>query len=323
MRSGIVQRLAPVLDPLFAPLVWLAAQQLKLVRRMTPGRSRYCMAVLDSVGVYPLIDHYYDPLINLRNLRKPLSDIRNIAGIEFRTAEYLAFCETLTEMPEMLDTPDSIGAGENRYHFSATTFGPLDATIFYGIIRRYRPRRIVEVGCGMSTLVALDATRRNAREDRSYSCEHVCIEPYEQPWLETLPVSLSRNKLEEVDPSLAEGLEAGDILFIDSSHIIRPQGDVLTAVFEWVGRVKPGVLIHVHDILSPRDYPEEWLFSCRFMWNEQYLLEAFLAFNESFRILLPLNHLFVEQTKTMLQCCPAQAKPGRTIPTSFWFIRVK
>lgn len=323
MRIGVFQRLAPWLDPLLAPLVWLAAQTLKLVRRMTPGRARYCMAVLDKVGVYPLIDHYYEPLINLRHLRKPLSQVRRIAGMEYPVKDYLGFFEQLSGMAEMRDTPETAAPGEHRYHFSASTFGPLDATVLYGIIRRYRPRRIVEIGCGMSTLAALRATQRNQQDDPAYSCRHVCVEPYEQPWLETLPVTLLRSRLEDVDSSLVEELQAGDILFIDSSHVIRPQGDVLVGLFDWVGRVKPGVIVHIHDILSPRDYPEEWVFQHRFMWNEQYLVEAFLAFNESYKVLLPVNHLFTEETEAVLRACPAQGDKGRAIPTSFWLTRVK
>jgi hypothetical protein len=323
MRSGLLQRLAPFLDPFLVPFVWLAAHQLKLVRRMTPGRARHCMAVLDAVGVYPLIDHYYDPLINLKHLGKPLSQSRQIAGIDFPVDKYMTFFESLSGMTEMLDTPVSAVEGEHQYHFSSTTFGPLDATVLYGIIRRYRPRRIVEIGCGMSTLAALKATQRNAREDSTYSCQHVCIEPYEQPWLETLPVTLLRKKLEEVDSAMVEELQAGDILFIDSSHVIRPQGDVLVGLFDWVGRIKPGVLVHVHDILSPRDYPEDWIFSHRFLWNEQYLLEGFLAFNETYKILLPLNHLFCEKPDALLKACPAQADENRTNPTSFWLTRMK
>jgi len=317
LKRRILARAAPVLDVLMAPSVYLAAQQLLLVRKITPGRAPHCMRALDRVGVYPLIDHYYEPMISLRHLRRPMTAERPLAGIELNVEAALALVEELRAgVGELFATPSV------EYDLDNTLFGPLDAGILHAMIRRFRPRRIVEVGCGMSTLAALAAEERNRADDENYRCEHVCIEPYEQPWLERLPVRVERRRMEECDVALAESLGAGDILFIDSSHMIRPQGDVVTAVLEWLGRLRPGVLVHFHDIFTPRDYPEELMRVHRFFWNEQYLVEAFVAFNAAFRVMLPVNHLYEAFPERMRALCPAQTAE-RVVPASFWLRRVE
>ena len=118
-------------------------------------------------------------------------------------------------------------------------------------------------------------------ENENYSCEHVCIEPYEIEWLEKLNVKVIRELVENTDTTVFSTLDKNDILFIDSSHIIRPQGDVLFEYLEILPVLKSGVFVHIHDIFTPEDYPDDWVNNASF-WNEQYLLEAFLSFNNEF-----------------------------------------
>jgi hypothetical protein len=317
LKGRMLAAMAPVLDRVMAPTVWLAAQQLMLVRKLTPGRAPRCMRALDRVGIYPLIDHYYDPLINPRHLHRPLDAARPLAGLALDAEAGLAFLESLATA-EFWQTPATGGVD---YDADNTMFGPLDAGIYYGMIRQFRPRRIVEIGAGMSTLAAVRATGRNRADDPGYACDHLCIEPFEQPWLDALPIRLLRTPMERCDAGVADTLAENDILFIDSSHIIRPQGDVLTEVLEWLGRLRPGVLVHFHDIFTPLDYPQELLLTHRFFWNEQYLVEAFLAFNERFRILLPVNHVQARFPERVLELCPQQT-PERVVPASLWLRRV-
>jgi predicted O-methyltransferase YrrM len=251
LKGRMLQRLAPVLDVIMLPFVWLAAQQMMLVRRITPRHMPRAMAMLDRIGIYPLIDHYYEPLINLRRLRHSLDQCRVLPGIALDAERGLALLGQMAEMAELANTPRH-AAGPTDYYLDNDFFGPLDAAVLYALVRRHRPRRIVEVGCGMSTRVVIAARLRNVAEDAAYACEHVCIEPYEQPWLADAPVTLSRGTAETSDPALIDALDDGDILFIDSSHMIRPQGDVLTEILNWLGRLRPGVLVHVHDIFTPK-----------------------------------------------------------------------
>lgn len=140
--------------------------------------------------------------------------------------------------------------------------------------------------------MSLQAIEKNKKEDGLYDCEMICIEPYEQTWLTEKKVTVIRKRVEEVELSLFCQLESQDILFIDSSHVIRPQGDVLFEYQKILPVLKEGVFVHIHNILTPRDYPEQWIFDEVRLWNEQYLLEAFLMYNNQFKIIGALNYLF-------------------------------
>ena len=138
------------------------------------------------------------------------------------------------------------------------------------------------------------------------------------PWLEELDVDVIRSLVESCDLSLFDSLQANDILFIDSSHIIRPQSDVLTEYLQIIPLLKPGVVVHVHDIFSPRDYLDSWIREDVRFWNEQYLLEALLSNSDRYEILASLNYLSHDYYSHLKSVCPyltPQRQPG-----SFYFV---
>ena len=116
-------------------------------------------------------------------------------------------------------------------------------------------------------------------------------------------------------------LDRNDILFIDSSHVIRPQGDVLFAYLELLGSLKSGVIIHIHDIFTPRDYLARWLLTESKLYNEQYLMEAFLSYNDQFRVIASLNHLWHHYPDQLGQVCPILRSEPDHEPVSFWLVR--
>lgn len=135
-------------------------------------------------------------------------------------------------------------------------------------------------------------------------------------------MTLIRERVETLDQAIFTSLEPGDILFIDSSHVIRPYGDVLYEFAEIVPALPPGVWVHVHDIFTPRDYPEKWLRAERRLWNEQYLLEAFLAFNSRVEVKCALNWLKHHHFDELSEACPMIAQHPKHEPGAFWF-RIK
>jgi hypothetical protein len=189
------------------------------------------------------------------------------------------------------------------------------------LIRARKPRRLFEIGSGNSTLIARDALNKNRQEAAGYSCKHLCIEPFEAPWLESTGVTTLRKRVEDVDHALFDELQENDLLFIDSSHVIRPQGDVLTEYLQILPVLRPGVIVHVHDIFSPRDYPSEWVKQRMLLWNEQYLLEGFLTGNDSWKIIAALNLLRHRHFDALRRVCP-YLTPERE-PGSFYMQRVK
>jgi hypothetical protein len=172
------------------------------------------------------------------------------------------------------------------HEFDATPNGGLslvDGAVLHAMIRHHKPRKIVEVGSGHSTRITAAACVRNAHD--GHACEFVAVEPYPAPMLrEELP-GLTRLRAEKVQRvPLAEFADC-DLLFIDSSHVVRMGGDVTFIQLEILPRLKAGCLVHFHDILLPGHYWKDWVLGRRYYWTEQYLLQAFLLFNSSFSVL--------------------------------------
>ena len=194
-----------------------------------------------------------------------------------------------------------------------------DAEILYSMIRHYKPKKIIEVGSGYSTLFMLSAIKQNKKESASET-ELICIEPYEQAWLEKLGISVIRKHIETLDLTFFEQLTANDILFIDSSHVIRTQGDVVFEYLKVIPSLRKGVIVHCHDIFMPMEYPINYILDYKYFWNEQYLLQALLSHSKRYRTLLSLKFLSTHYRPDLEICCPILARENeREGPASFWF----
>lgn len=271
-----------------------------------------------SMGMIPVRDHYYEPQINFSSLRKPLDEERQLPGIDWNIDAQLAFLQQFRFGSELADLSGAT-VSPVQFHFDNGTFESGDAEYWYQLVRAIQPRRIVEIGSGNSTLMARRAIAKTAADQPGYSCDHVCIEPYEMPWLESTGVRVIRQRVEDVDRSLFATLTAGDVLFIDSSHVIRPQGDVLVEYLEILPLLREGVIVHMHDIFSPRDYPRAWVVDEIKLWNEQYLLEAFLSHNHDWEVLGALNLLHNRHYDALKAVAPFLV-PSRQ-PGSFYMRR--
>jgi len=311
-RRGIADAVVPILDLILGVLVIPAALLMWLVRRLGIQRLRICRAILLRIGVLPLRRHYYEPFIVAGDLRRPLDEERDLPGIEWNESGQLAALATL-RFEEELRQLARPGSGVLEFRFGNGSFESGDAEYLYQTIRRNKPARVLEIGSGHSTLLARAAINMNRQEAASYACQHICIEPYENPWLESAGVRVLRQRVEEVDRSLFEELGRNDLLFIDSSHVIRPQGDVVTEYLSILPRLRSGVIVHIHDVFSPRDYPAEWVLDKLLLWDEQYLLEAFLTCNRDWTIIGALNFLKHRHFDELKRVCPyltSDREPG-------------
>lgn len=179
-------------------------------------------------------------------------------------------------------------------HLQAAGFGPgytaTDALTLYMMIRHIRPRRYVEVGSGLSTYYASLAASMNAAE--GYPVEITCIEPFPYEKLYSIQnISIIKSEVQSVDPGVFQGLKENDILFIDSSHILKIDGDVAHLILEILPSLAPKVLIHVHDVPFPYNTPypaDVWTLDRKWpvFWNEAMVLQAFLCYNAAFNIVL-------------------------------------
>ncbi len=307
------KKLVRVLDYFLVVVVFPAALILKMLRTFGVVHFPICKKALLAAGVFPIRNHYYEPLFDCGLLTKPLSDARDLPGINWNIQEQLTLLAKFNSGQELLYVPTSKPTSDGQFYFGNKNFGPGDAEYWYAVVRHFKPKRIIEVGCGFSTLMTYKALARNKSESTSYGCEHTCIEPYEMPWLERAGIEAIRKKVEEVEISLFETLQANDILFIDSSHVLRPQGDVVFEFLDVLPRLQPGVIVQIHDIFSPHDYLKEWVCDLVRLYDEQYLLEAFLTCNDKFKVIGALNFLQHSHYDALKSKCPflsPQCEPG-------------
>lgn len=320
--TPIAQTAWRLIDTVLVPVAALSALIMRAIRRQGLHRLPATRETFRRIGVFPLLDHYYEPLFTPSTLRTPLSAERDLPGIDMNVDEQLLLLEKFDYADELLAFPQEEQPGLGFY-YQNTMFGSGDAEYLYNIIRLFKPRRLIEIGSGQSTRIAAAAIAANRVENEANTCQHVCVEPYEADWLEQLDVTVLRTPVEQLDKAMFDELDSNDILFIDSSHMIRPQGDVLHEYLELLPRLGSGVLVHVHDIFTPRDYPAEWIIDQNRFWNEQYLLEAFLSHNSEFKVIGALNFLKHHHPDQISRCCPVLGSDITTRePGSFWIQRV-
>lgn len=320
MKNSFLMTIIAVFDFMLMPFTFASALLFLAIRRMGMRRMLWSKKLFLKIGVFPIRDHYYEPLFNPKHLRASLRQDRSLPGINMNDSEQLAilkrfnFNDELTKIP--LEQNSELG-----FYYHNPSIGLGDAEYFYNMIRLFKPKKIVEIGSGYSTLMCVTAVKQNKIEDPTYTCEIICVEPYEMVWLEKLGLNIIREKVEVVDKKIFIDLAANDILFVDSSHMIRPQGDVLFEYLEIMPVLKPGVLVHIHDIFTPKDYLDEWVLVEMKLWNEQYLLEAFLSLNKDYRIIGALNYLKHHFPNELFEKCPILKKEANEEPCSFWVIR--
>ena len=302
-----------------SPLTLIASVWLKFIKKRGIGKVND--KILMSVGMLPLIDNYYEPLINPKKyLVNSLRKDRKLNGIDFNIDEQLKLIENFKFNQELVQFP--IEKNENfKFFHNNGSYSYGDAEYLYNIVRYFKPSKFIEIGSGNSTLMVRNAIKANEFENKNYSCHHICIEHYEQPWLEKLGVQVIREKVELLDYSIFQQLEKNDILFIDSSHIIRPEGDVLFEYLELLPLLKPGVIVHIHDIFTPKNYLDNWVITEHRLWNEQYILEAFLTLNKEFRIIGALNFLRHNYSNEFDKKHPLSAQNKEHEPGGFWIQR--
>jgi hypothetical protein len=308
-----------VLDVILPPFVYLSGWVFRHLRRVGVSKFPHCKGALLRAGVFPVRNHYYEPQFDFRETKQPFSAVRPLPGIDWNIAEQLETLDSfhfVHECGELLKKE----IGELEFSINNILFGPGDAEYWYQLIRTIKPLRIFEIGSGNSTLVAMKAVGKNREENPGYSCRHLCIEPFERPWLEKTGLPIIRKKVEDIGAGLFAELQVNDMLFIDSSHVIRPQGDVLFEYLELLPLLRKGVIVQIHDIFSPRNYPKHFLSDTVRFWNEQYLLEAFLTQNRNWKIIGAINYLCHDHYERLKSVAPSLLPESE--PSSIYIQRI-
>jgi hypothetical protein len=274
----------------------------------------------NALGVLPVPFHYYHPAFDPKMLPESVwTRQSSLPGVDMKVDSQLDLLSKLRYTDELREFPLRGEPTDGFYYFNRM-FGPGDAEVLYSIIRHLKPQRVTEIGSGCSTLLAKAALDRNRAE--GHLSEHVCVEPYPEPWLENVKgIRLIRERVETIDPAFFGELGANDILFIDSSHVVRTGGDVQFEYLEVLPRLQPGVFVHAHDIFLPFEYPLPWVRDNKWFWTEQYILHAFIAFNSAFEVVLALRYLHAHHPIPLACAAPIYAEHPSGQPGSFWMRR--
>jgi len=231
-------------------------------------------------------------------------------GIELNEAGQLERLERFAGWYAEQPFPESPAPGR-RFHLANPSYGHFDAIMLYAMLREARPRRIIEVGSGFSSAAMLDLNERVL----GGSVEFTFIDPDMRRLRPLLRegdagrVTLIERRVQEVPLEAFAALGAGDVLFIDSSHVSKIGSDVNRLYFDVLPALAPGVLIHIHDVAGNLEYPREWLDEGR-AWNEQYLLRAFLMHNAAYRVELFTGWLFNTRHAWFRERMPLCARGG-------------
>ena len=232
--------------------------------------------------------HFYSPIVDPASIRPYLSGLSSpspeIAGIDLAVEDQLALLETLRPKVDLWRVWAAGRSSKPRYDSGNDQFGPGDAACYAGMLGNFAPNRVVEIGSGWSSALALDAI-----EAFQLTTRFTFIEPYPERLFSAIRrkdrghVEIREEGIQQVGEHIVDELRENDVLFIDSTHVMKAGSDVQFIVDRLLPRLAPGVLVHIHDMFYPFEYPQAWIEEGR-NWNELYAMRAFLQFNARFRV---------------------------------------
>lgn len=262
--------------------------------------------------------HFYSPYPDLKEIERRKSSIFdrtkvNIPGINIREKEQIKLLSKLGAHYKNIPHTKTFAKKNSslRYRYGMHAYSYTDATVLFCMVNELRPKRIIEIGSGYSSAMMLDINEEffNNKIDLTF------IEPFPELLVSLTKKGDARNyrlikkRLFEVSISEFKKLRAGDILFIDSTHVSKAGSDVNQLFFEVLPHLNKGVIIHIHDVFYPFEYPIEWIKETR-AWNEDYMLRAFLYNNDQFEIIFFNHFLNLHHNKELEKQMPIVKKNG-------------
>ena len=274
-------------------------------------------------GVLPVPLHFYQPIFDPDDIPQAVWQRKStMPGVDFRPEAQLSFLERLAEFSDECRWPE-LSANPHEYYSQNSSFGFSSACLLHCMVRLFCPARVIEIGAGMSTLVLANALDVN-RSKAGRAGQLTTIDPYLPETLDPLLPGTHESMIAEVQAIPLEkftSLKADDLLFIDSSHVVRTGGDVNFLYLDVLPQLAPGVLVHIHDIQLPYEYHRSYSsasYTARLFWTEQYLLQAFLALNNGYRILLAGYWLQLEHPEFFKELFPTWRPDVHRPTTSFY-----
>jgi len=275
------------------------------------------------LGIHVTLMHYYRPIPDTRELRQRKGLWENkseLVGIEMNESDQLIFArKVFPSFKEEYEFPRRETRVPYEFYLDNPQFGPVDAEVAYSMVRHFLPKKIIEIGSGYSTYLMAKACLLN-KERSGVETELHAIDPYPRGTLvQGFPglSSFTQEKAENIELSFYSQLDKGDILFIDTTHIVTTGGEVNCLFLEVLPRLRSGVIVHIHDIFLPREYPRDWVLRMRRFYTEQYLLQAFLVYNQSFKVLWCASYMHFHYPQELEAVFP-NYNHQLCWPSSFW-----
>ena len=280
-----------------------------ITRGRTTGKRLLSAAKVLRYPPFQPAGHFYSPVTSADDIRRAKAQRAGMAeldGVDLNAAAQRELAEKLA--PIWVEC----AAAWRRYRPDNSMYGLADAAVYYSLLRQMRPRRIIEIGSGFSSALALDV-----RDADLPKLELTFVEPYPDRLhrllndVDLANTTLHRQPVQNVPLDIYDVLHADDVLFIDSTHVAKAGSDVNWLFFRVLPRLAVGVIVHIHDIFFPFEYQDEWLDAGR-SWNESYMLRAFLTNNASYEILLFSSWLWRDQRALVSRYLPEAAalEPG-------------
>jgi len=300
----------------------------KISKAYHSGLRMFCrksFPLWQRMGFHVTPNHFYDCVPDTRTLKEALWSKRSdMWGVEINEESQInLLAEFRSKFKNEYDNfPRERTAIPYQYFINNGAFESVDGEMYYCMIRCFKPKRIIEIGTGNSTYLGAQAILRN-KDEYGIGCEYIAIDPYPDKIIQEGFPGLSKlikSKAEDVDLSMFLELKEFDILFIDSSHVLKIGNDVHYLYSEVLPRLNKGVLTHIHDIFLPADYPRDWVLKKHRFWNEQYLLQAFLTFQSAFEIVFGASYMHLEHPDELRKTFSSY-EPQNSWPGSFWMRR--
>ncbi len=299
----------------------------ELYRAMLSWYCHKTFTFWQRLGLHVTRCHFYEPIPDTRELDNSVWENRSaLVGIDIDEGTQLdllsrfktAFKQEYDQFPR-----EKTGVPYD-YYVHNDMFEAVDGEILYCMIRHFKPGRLIEIGSGYSTLLAAKALLNNKKNHNDHSCEFIVIDPFPNRILRKGIAGVSRlvpEPVQRVPLAEFEKLRENDMLLIDSSHVLKIGSDVKYEYLEILPRLNKGVLVSLHDILLPAEYRKRWVMKDHSFWNEQYLLQAFLAFNTSFRILWAGSYMHLKHSEKLSDAFPSYNQE-QDWPGGFWMRRI-
>jgi hypothetical protein len=274
----------------------------------------------EAAGFHVHPRRFDSPLPHMEEIDKSKLNVpRLLPAIDLRIPEALGLVKQIARWVSELDSVPCERDGKSPFWFSNRNYEDFDAATLYGMLRHLRPKRYVELGCGFSSLMSSRALKRN--DEEGIKCEAIYADPCPR-----LPLGgvlaygqLMEKRVQDLPLEIFSRLDSGDVLFIDTSHVLKLQSDVEHELLRIVPSLKAGVWIHIHDIYTPYDYPDDWIFRpLRLGLNEQYAVECLLSGGKTYQIEIPLYCLVRDHFDEMKAFFPR----GKARAQALWMRKV-